>query len=116
MDHFRRALLMSSTRPRGNSCLTGHSTSDWGWSVVTHTPARHICDHSHSFIIITIHGKIECSKYILHFLDFHFSKKIACFIRASNLGAVHNCQHLCIRTERTEGGGGHETSVVIFKC
>ena len=32
------------------------------------------------------------------------------------LGAVHNCQHLCIRTERTEGGGGLEASVLIFKC
>ena len=34
----------------------------------------------------------------------------------ADLGAVHNCQHLCIRTERMEGGGGHEASVLIFKC
>ena len=33
----------------------------------------------------------------------------------NNLGAVHNCQHLCIRTQRTEGGGGHEASVLIFE-
>ena len=38
------------------------------------------------------------------------------FIKQLPLGAVHNCQHLCIRTERTEEGGGHEASVLIFKC
>ena len=27
-------------------------------------------------------------------------------VRLVLLGVVHNCQHLCIRTERTEGGGG----------
>ena len=30
------------------------------------------------------------------------------------LGVVHNCQHLCIRTERTEGGGGHDASVLFL--
>ena len=32
----------------------------------------------------------------------------------SCLGFVHNCQHLCIRTERTEGGGGHDASVLFL--
>ena len=35
------------------------------------------------------------------------------------LGAVHNCQHLCIRTERTEGGTRPAYkffNVDIFKC
>ena len=32
-----------------------------------------------------------------------------------DLGVVHNCQHLCIRTERTEGGGrGHDASVLFL--
>ena len=30
------------------------------------------------------------------------------------LGVVHNCQHLCIRTERTEGGGGYDASVLFL--
>ena len=31
------------------------------------------------------------------------------------LGAVHNCQHFPISTERTEGGGrGHDASVLIL--
>ena len=29
-------------------------------------------------------------------------------------GVVHNCQHLCIRTERTEGGGGHDVGVLFL--
>ena len=32
------------------------------------------------------------------------------------LGVVHNCQHLCISTESTRGGGGSEASVLFFKC
>ena len=28
-----------------------------------------------------------------------------------DLGVVHNCQHLCIRTE---GGGGHDASVLFL--
>ena len=31
-----------------------------------------------------------------------------------HLGAVHNCQHFPISTERTEGGGGHDASVLIL--
>ena len=30
------------------------------------------------------------------------------------LGVVRNCQHLCIRTEHTEGGGGHDASVLFL--
>ena len=30
------------------------------------------------------------------------------------LGPVHNCQHLCIRTERTEEGRGHDASVLFL--
>ena len=32
------------------------------------------------------------------------------------LGVVHNCQHLCISTESTRGGGGSEASVLFLKC
>ena len=33
---------------------------------------------------------------------------------ADELGAVHNCQHFPISTERTEGGRGHDASVLIL--
>ena len=51
--------------------------------------------------IIFMVGK-SCSSNELMFAIYGIRHKIERIV----LGVVHNCQHLCIRTERMEGGGG----------
>ena len=50
----------------------------------------------------------------LYFTDLFLEPFLNKGIMFASLGVVHNCQHLCIRTERTEGGGGHDASVLFL--
>ena len=47
-------------------------------------------------------------------MEFENNTNTTCLLEFANLGAVHNCQHFPISTERTEGGRGHDASVLIL--
>ena len=48
-------------------------------------------------------------------IHFYISDLAFLFVNVLHyLGVVHNCQHLWIRTERMEGGGGHDASVLFL--